>query len=288
MLTYESCAPLFIGSCDERIQKIQTIKVHEGIWICVAPHCFKSFLKKDEFDTHVHRSHGDLLKKNDSEASSARKPTSESTVQAPAKSVLLPSSSSKQKDQHEGMQQKLEPPFLGPSPNLVSATVPDNSNSRGFDKFDACSNFSKIPPPFNYPQLGRDKKPVYQQSQDSAPDGEQWKGSMLGFPPRPVVGPVNFSGNNYPQRWGVGPTSGFSDTALVGRENVDAFKNLSMSESHGRAAVFQGNSKQNEPSNQALHPAANKDGEYLSGQNASKPRDVMCMLPPPPGSHPPY
>ncbi|KAL8112569.1 hypothetical protein AgCh_020044 [Apium graveolens] len=129
--------------CDERIQKIQTIKVHEGIWICAAPHCFKSFLKKDEFDTHVHSSHADLFKKNDSEAANASKPTSESTVQSPAKSVLPPSSSSQQKDQHEGMQQNLEPPVLGHTPNIVSGTVPDNSNSRGYDKLDAGNQFSK-------------------------------------------------------------------------------------------------------------------------------------------------
>ncbi|CAH8338202.1 unnamed protein product [Eruca vesicaria subsp. sativa] len=29
--------------CDERIQKIQTIKMMEGIFICAAPHCLMSF-----------------------------------------------------------------------------------------------------------------------------------------------------------------------------------------------------------------------------------------------------
>ncbi|XP_074330432.1 E3 ubiquitin-protein ligase HAKAI homolog isoform X1 [Apium graveolens] len=296
--------------CDERIQKIQTIKVHEGIWICAAPDCFKSFLKKDEFDTHVRSSHGDLIKKNDSEVASASKPTSESTVQAPAKSALLPSSSSQQKDQHEGMQQKLEPPFLGPVPNLVSGTVPYNSNSRGYDKLDARNQFLQenvglqgTHPQeygkFQKSQLGvSDKSPITENAiqfnqapnteQDSDPDGEQWQGSMLGFPPRPMVGHVNFMGNNYTQPWGVGPTGGFSDHALVGRQNIDAFKNLSMSDSHGRVEVFQGNVKQNEPSYQALYPAANKDREHLSGQNARDPRDVMGMLPPPPGPRPPH
>ncbi|XP_074330433.1 E3 ubiquitin-protein ligase HAKAI homolog isoform X2 [Apium graveolens] len=256
--------------CDERIQKIQTIKVHEGIWICAAPDCFKSFLKKDEFDTHVRSSHGDLIKKNDSEVASASKPTSESTVQAPAKSALLPSSSSQQKDQHEGMQQKLEPPFLGPVPNLVSGTVPYNSNSRGYDKLDARNQFLQenvglqgTHPQeygkFQKSQLGvSDKSPITENAiqfnqapnteQDSDPDGEQWQGSMLGFPPRPMVGHVNFMGNNYTQPWGVGPTGGFSDHALV----------------------------------------ANKDREHLSGQNARDPRDVMGMLPPPPGPRPPH
>ncbi|KAK1374892.1 RING-type E3 ubiquitin transferase [Heracleum sosnowskyi] len=209
--------------CDERIQKIQTMRVHEGIWICAAPQCFKSFLKKDEFDTHVHGSHGDLIKKIDSEATSAKKPTSESIVQAAAKSALSSSSIS------------------GPT--------------------------------------------SFQQTQNSAPDGKQRQGSVLGFPPRPVVASVNFLGN-YPQPLGVGPTGGFSDPSVVGRENVDAFKNLSMSDSRGRVAGFQGKFKQNEPS--ALQPVANKDVDHMSGQNASESRVVMGMLPPPPGSHPPH
>ncbi|KAL8154457.1 hypothetical protein V2J09_012217 [Rumex salicifolius] len=50
--------------CDDRIQKIQTIKLMEGIFICAAPHCLKSFLKKTEFESHIHGSHGDLLQPN--------------------------------------------------------------------------------------------------------------------------------------------------------------------------------------------------------------------------------
>lgn len=57
--------------------------------------------------------------------------------------------------------------------------------------------------------------------------------------------------------------------------------------SHGKVTVFQGNFQQNEPLNQALHPATNKEVEDLSGQNA-EPRDVMGMLPPVPGLHPPH
>ncbi|CAA6662683.1 unnamed protein product [Spirodela intermedia] len=50
--------------CDERIQKIQTIKMMEGIFICAAPHCLKSFLKRSEFESHIHESHADLLQLN--------------------------------------------------------------------------------------------------------------------------------------------------------------------------------------------------------------------------------
>ncbi|XP_074326883.1 E3 ubiquitin-protein ligase HAKAI homolog [Apium graveolens] len=267
--------------CDERIQKIQTIKVHEGIWICAAPHCFKSFLKKDEFDTHVHSSHADLFKKNDSEAANASKPTSESTQE----NVGL-------QGRHLQEYGKFQNSQLGV---LDKSPIPENAiqfNQAPKTAMPLNPNLFQIPPPFNDPQLGRDgipfNCPSFQQTQDSEPDGEQWQGSMSGFPPRPMVGHVNFMGNNYPQPWGVGPTGAFSDPALAGRENIDAFKNLSMSDSHGRVEVFQGNVKQNEPSYQALYHAANKDREDLSGQNASDPRDVMGMLPPPPGPRPPH
>ncbi|KAL1827128.1 hypothetical protein ACET3Z_005540 [Daucus carota] len=352
--------------CEERIQKIQTIKLGEGILICAAPQCFKSFLKKDEFDSHIRRNHADLLSPgtmkeegNESEAASARKPaTSESTVQAPPKSVLSPSGSSHQlqdredrsryhqPNQHAGMQPKLEAPYLGPTPNLVSDAVPD-SNSQGFDRVDARNQFPQEnvelqgrrqqesgqfqdsqlvsndnpisgyamqfhqplnhsmpvnpglvqnPPQFVYPQFGQDGIPFYgsqfQPRQDSAPEGEQRPGSALGYPPRPAVGPVNFSGS-YPQPWGAGPAGGFFDPSLVGRGNMDGFKNPSMADSQGRVAVFQGNFDQNQPSNVVFHPAANKDVDQLSGQNIHEPREVMGMLapqsvPPPAALLPPH
>ncbi|XP_074358208.1 E3 ubiquitin-protein ligase HAKAI homolog [Apium graveolens] len=345
--------------CEERIQKIQTIKMGEGILICAAPQCFKSFLKKDEFESHVRRNHGDLLSPEtmkeegyESEAASARKPaTSESTVQAPPKSVLSPSASSHQlhdpedrsrnhqpRDQYACIQPKLEPPFSGPTPNLVADAVADNSNPQGFDRADARNlqgrhqqesgqfqdsqlvpndnsfpgyamqfhqhptnampvnpSLVQNPSQFIYPQFGQDGNPYYgshfQPRQDSAPEGER-PGSVSGYPPRPAGGPVNFSGS-YPQPWGVGPAGGFFDPSLVGRGNMDAFKTLSMSDSHGRVAVFQGSFEQNQTPNLVFHPAANQDGEQLSGQNAIEARDGMCMLasqslPPPPASHPPH
>ncbi|GLJ17876.1 hypothetical protein SUGI_0312700 [Cryptomeria japonica] len=47
--------------CDERIQKIQSIKMLEGIFICAAPHCLKSFLKRMDFELHLIEIHSDLL-----------------------------------------------------------------------------------------------------------------------------------------------------------------------------------------------------------------------------------
>ena len=77
--------------CDERIQKIQTIKMMEGILICAAPHCLKSFLKKADFESHIQDSHSDLLRPNaekedgnESETQSVRQFTaSDSTLRGP-------------------------------------------------------------------------------------------------------------------------------------------------------------------------------------------------------------
>ena len=95
--------------CDERIQKIQTIKMMEGIFICAAPHCLKSFLKKTEFESHIHETHADLLQRNaeredgnESEAVSTKQSTaSESTARAPPRPIFSPNSSSQVHDRED-------------------------------------------------------------------------------------------------------------------------------------------------------------------------------------------
>ncbi|KAL2336982.1 hypothetical protein Fmac_011428 [Flemingia macrophylla] len=92
--------------CDERIQKIQTIKMMEGILICAAPHCLKSFLKKADFESHIQDSHANLLRPNadkedvnESEAQSVRQSTgSDSTVRGPQRPVFSPGSNAQQHD----------------------------------------------------------------------------------------------------------------------------------------------------------------------------------------------
>lgn len=84
--------------CDERIQKIQTIKMMEGIFICAAPHCLKSFMKKSEFEDHIHESHYDLLNPNaekeegnESEARNLKQHTAtESTARGPPRQAFSP------------------------------------------------------------------------------------------------------------------------------------------------------------------------------------------------------
>ncbi|KAG6532775.1 E3 ubiquitin-protein ligase HAKAI homolog [Zingiber officinale] len=50
--------------CDERIQKIQSIKLLEGIFICAALHCLKSFFKQADLVAHIHEVHSDLIQSN--------------------------------------------------------------------------------------------------------------------------------------------------------------------------------------------------------------------------------
>lgn len=129
----------------------------EGIFVCAAPHCFKSFLKKSDFELHINEVHSDLLQPNkekdggnESEAMSARKPSaSESTVQAPPRPVFSPHSSSQAQDRDDKtpraqsrdqppsrpiLQQRPTPPFSGQAPNYPSEQHHDNNQSQGFDR----------------------------------------------------------------------------------------------------------------------------------------------------------
>ncbi|KAE9622212.1 putative transcription factor interactor and regulator LIM family [Lupinus albus] len=114
--------------CDERIQKIQTIKMMEGILICAAPHCLKSFLKKADFESHVQDVHANLLRSNadkedgnESEVQSVRQSTaSDSTARGPQRPVFSPTSNPQLHDQEE--KTRRQPPRDQPPswPNMQS------------------------------------------------------------------------------------------------------------------------------------------------------------------------
>ncbi|KAI4354633.1 hypothetical protein L6164_003481 [Bauhinia variegata] len=135
--------------CDERIQKIQTIKMMEGILICAAPHCLKSFMNKVDFESHIQETHADLLRLNadkedgnDSEAQSVRQPSaSDSTVRGPQRPVFSPGSNSQQHDREDKTRRQTpreqqssrstlqaKPPFFGQAQNHPSDP---QSNSAG-------------------------------------------------------------------------------------------------------------------------------------------------------------
>ncbi|XP_015580078.1 E3 ubiquitin-protein ligase HAKAI homolog isoform X2 [Ricinus communis] len=301
--------------CDERIQKIQTIKIMEGIFICAAPHCLKSFLKRTDFESHIQESHADLLqpnaeKENDSEDKARRQQSREQPLARP---MMQP-----------------RPPFFGQGQNYPSDPQPDNSRPPGFDRPGIQNHFQQSmqggppqeqqqgilsetpmpeypamhpiqPPnfvipinsnPLMTPQYGlppfqpEGAQPFYgapyEMGQMARPDATSEigaeQGSLLGFPPGPAG--VNFM-SNYSQPWNMGPAAG-------GQGMPDGFPNLS--DSRGNAAFYQGEYGRNPgvlPMMPPPPPSANKGMEAVQGGNAMDARDSKGILAPQPFPHPP-
>ncbi|KAL8260621.1 hypothetical protein R6Q59_028574 [Mikania micrantha] len=186
--------------CDDRIQKIQTIKMMEGIFVCAAPHCLKSFLKKTDFEAHVHTVHADLVNPNpqkdgnESEAASTKKPTSESTVQAPTPRLA--------QDVERSQPQPPIRPLMQPHPNPplgFEGPVPMHIQQPGFDY-----PVSALQPPSfvlpvnpNVMGPGSFSQPLYIGQQ--VPDAGVEQGSLLG----------------YPQSWNVGPNGQPFDSSMI-------------------------------------------------------------------------
>lgn len=193
-------------SCDERIQKIQTIKMMEGIFICAAPHCLKSFLKRSDFESHIHESHANLLQPNaekedgnESESQSAKQSTaSDSTARGPPRPVFSPSSSSQLHDREDKTRrqqsreppptrpivQPKQPPSFGQVQNHPSELQPDNSRPQGFDR---------LGHPNRFHQQSFDNHGGPQQESGQFPDKQQGILSENPFPEYPpnFAVPVN-------------------------------------------------------------------------------------------------
>ncbi|CDP06525.1 unnamed protein product [Coffea canephora] len=202
----------FCFICDERIQKIQTIKLMEGIFICAAPHCLKSFLKKSDFESHILETHGDLLhpnaekEGNDSEAASMRKSTaSDSTVQAPPRPMFSMHSNSQVHDREAHrpqlrdqsisrpfMQPKVMPSFPGQIQNHSSEQLLDNNAPPGFDRLGSQNRFT---------QQAFDSPGGIRQDSSQIPEKQQGIRAESPFPEYPMqalqspgfAGPVNLN-----------------------------------------------------------------------------------------------
>ncbi|KAI7735242.1 hypothetical protein M8C21_028373 [Ambrosia artemisiifolia] len=185
--------------CDERIQKIQTIKMMEGIFVCAAPHCLKSFLKKTDFEAHVHTVHADLVnsnpQKDGNESESVKKPTtSDSTVQAPTP-----------KPAQDGERSQPQPPIrplIQPHPNPPHGFDGANPMHVQQPNFDYPVNPLQPPGfvvPVNPNVMGPNSfgQPLYVGQQ--VPEGGVEQGSLLG----------------YPQPWNVGPNGQPFDPSMI-------------------------------------------------------------------------
>nr|DAD19966.1 TPA_asm: hypothetical protein HUJ06_021429 [Nelumbo nucifera] len=211
--------------CDERIQKIQTIKMMEGIFICAAPHCLKSFLKRSEFESHIHESHADLLQPNiekedvnESDAFNAARlstdshaklsiPADSSTSHAQPRPVSSLNSNSQPHDR-EDKARRLPPreppkPIMQPKPpsfyvrpqNHPPELSVDNNSPQVFDRPGAYGRFH------HQQSFDTQSGPHYRRDSDAFPDKQQGvlsEPSFSDYPPMHthqlpgfVVPPVN-------------------------------------------------------------------------------------------------
>lgn len=200
----------------------------EGIYICAAPHCLKSFLKKADFEAHIHETHADLLGLNEKDggsennAQNTSKPSSTdaqkqslqpevSTARAPPKPGLSPSSNSQQQEREERNRrhQSRDPPPRPPlQPKLSpfqnrqqpqSGDLPAENPPHGFDR------------PYNwFPQLPTGPPP-YQQNPDQFSAEKSsvvpFDASFPNFPPLPHQ-QFNYPVNTNPNQ-ALAPTAQF-------------------------------------------------------------------------------
>ncbi|KAL5709270.1 RING-type E3 ubiquitin transferase [Ranunculus cassubicifolius] len=200
--------------CDERIQKIQTIKMMEGIFICAAPHCLKSFLKKSEFETHIHQRHADLLQhntdkeepnNNEADTGISRQASTDTHAKQQQSSTADISTARTQPrppvsaiSQPPTPRTPTIPPFFGRPPNFR----PESGTNRfqNFGPQDLSQQVYQPQPNFVVPMNMNMNPPVYVVPSFSTEGGQQFyeagqdQGSLLGFPPAPTGGGSTFSG----------------------------------------------------------------------------------------------
>lgn len=154
-MTTDCFSPLCFSlySCDGRIQKIQTIKLMEEIFICAAPHCLKSFLKRSDFESHVHEVHADLLQQemypdgaNETYPMNMTKTAQpdSSTARGPSRPGFLPNLNSQIQDREDRTRrhhsrestpmrppiQQMQPPFHVYQQHQSAESQADNNNQQ--------------------------------------------------------------------------------------------------------------------------------------------------------------
>ncbi|CAD6213054.1 unnamed protein product [Miscanthus lutarioriparius] len=191
--------------CDERIQKIQSVKMMEGIFICAAPMCLKSFLKKADFEFHVPDVHANLLQtnqekeeeRNESDAPNISRASAGdtqrqsqmpemSTARAPPRSGVSQDREERSRYHQSREQTPLRPPTLSKPPSFHGRhsyppgdTQAENNPPQGFDW------------PYNWASQLRQESPgavtpLRQESDHSTQDKQQLMANApYMFPPIP-------------------------------------------------------------------------------------------------------
>ncbi|XP_047338505.1 E3 ubiquitin-protein ligase HAKAI homolog [Impatiens glandulifera] len=210
------CARLDPGCylCDQKIVKIQTIKLMEGIFICAAPHCLVSFLSVSDFESHIHENHANLLNQNNiiekedgneledinvkQQQSTAVSASDSTTARAPPPKLPFSPTTSSNSQINDRDEKYRRPPMLQqprpppPTPFFGQQTqiqqLDQNPNYPPNFQMQGNPNQILAAPP---PMFGA--QPFYG---GGVPPFEP--GSVLGFPPN-----ANFQ-ENYPRPWNMG------------------------------------------------------------------------------------
>ncbi|PON90149.1 Zinc finger, C2H [Trema orientale] len=195
--------------CDERIQKIQTIKIMEGIFICAAPHCLKSFLKRTDFESHIHENHAELLQSNvekednnDSEVQCVKQSSvSDSNIRATLRSGLSPGSNSQVQDREDKArrqqtrEQSVPRAMIPPKPHQAFGQVQNNQSEpqpdyrpQGFDRPGPHNPFQQQN--FDSPGAPKQEPGLYSEKQQ----GNMSETPFPEYPPMHAIQPPNYMG----------------------------------------------------------------------------------------------
>ncbi|KNA11049.1 hypothetical protein SOVF_138780 isoform A [Spinacia oleracea] len=300
--------------CDERIQKIQTIKMMEGIFVCAAPHCLKSFLKKPEFESHIHEIHADLLHpymKRDQEMSdpegsgTKQSSTLDTTLRGPPRPGFPPSANNHQLNDRDDRARRQQPrdqppllrPLMQPKPPLFygqphPSDLQSDNRPMGFDG----SGQNRMQQQQNgdsdkqqqqqgiLPEPHREYQMMYPQQQSNfpMPNPMMLGGPPFGFPPFPSDGAPPFYGT--PSSYEVTR----SDSAGEGGSEQGGGSVLGFAPGSGRPVNFSENYPRpwnGGPANVSFEAV---QGGAQGGLLSAPPQQGMPPPPPPPGPPPPH
>lgn len=179
----------------------------EGIFICAAPHCLKSFLKRTDFESHIHENHAELLQSNpekedniESEAQSLKQASvSDSNTRAPLRPGVSPGSNSQLHDREDKArrqqtrEQSVPRPIILSKPPQAFGQVQNNQSEpqpdyrhQGFDRTGPHNPFQQQ----NFDSPGAPK-------QESGPFSDKQQGNLSEtpfheYPPMHAIQPPNY------------------------------------------------------------------------------------------------
>lgn len=285
----------------------------EGIFICAAPHCLKSFLKRSEFEAHIHESHADLLQLNPekdggSEADGVgipRPPSAdllfrEGSSRGVPRSGFSPNSASQpleRDDKGRRNSSREQTPLKPPPPPLQPKQLSFNQQHQSPD-FQADGNPAAhgLERPFNWfhhpPGFDSQSGPLLRQDNDQNSGLPSYpvpvivnQPPLFSYPPFPAEGAHRYMGAPYEiprpemaaEGGGQASLLGFPPAAAAMAGFPENFRAWSTVDSQGRVSFFPGEfARFPDGGGAAMNPPPVKEAEMPASMPSSS------SIPPPP------